>query len=62
MYKKEKIDLPLPKDQRKGQAIFNFLEWLITKDYPIGQGLRMADPFHIADEEFDKLWNEFIKQ
>jgi len=45
---------------RKGQTVFNFLEWLQTdKGYESNQNPRMADCFHITDDEFDKLWDEF---
>lgn len=58
---KKQIELIVPKWSRKGQAVFNFLEWLTTKGYQCSQSPRMADPFHIQDEDFDKLWEEFIK-
>lgn len=46
---------------RKGQQIFSFLEWLKDqKGYDNKQSPRMADPFYIEDEEWDKLWEEFI--
>jgi hypothetical protein len=57
--------LPTPPRWRKGQTIFNFLWWLKTdKGYApeIGTDGRMADPFHIADEQLDKLFDEFISQ
>lgn len=56
------MDIQTPPSWRKGQTIFNFLEWLSTKDYPTAQSTRMADPFHISDKEFDKLWEEFLKE
>lgn len=62
MYIKDKIDFPVPNDQRKGQAIFNFLEWLKTKGYSNDQSPRMADPFHIPNEALERLWKEFLKQ
>jgi hypothetical protein len=35
------------KNQRVGQSIFNFLEWLRTeKKYNCEQSIRMADPFY----------------
>ena len=47
---------------RKGQFMFNFLEWLrLEKEYPINQSERMADPFHIPDDEWDKLMEEYKK-
>ena len=51
-----------PKDWRTGQTIFNFLEFLRERGYPIGQSTRMADPFHIPDNELERLYKEFIKQ
>ena len=48
---------------RKGQEIFNFLEWLrVVKGYQAMQSSRMADPFHIQDEEWDKLLKEFREE
>lgn len=45
---------------RKGQHIFNFLEWLHQeKGIPNEQSNRMADPFHLSDEEWDKYLEEF---
>lgn len=50
-----------PKNWRKGQTIFNFLEWLrIEKKYTAEQSARMADPFYLTDEDYDKLMNEFL--
>jgi hypothetical protein len=47
---------------RKGQFMFNFLEWLrLSKGYLINQSERMADPFHIPDDEWDKLMEEYEK-
>lgn len=59
------MDITTPKGWRKGQTIFNFLEWLhkekgYENDTQI-QGLeRMADPFYIEDTEIDRLYDEFI--
>jgi type III secretory pathway lipoprotein EscJ len=61
MYKTSNIQLRVPKGLRKGQTIFNFLEWLRAKGYPNDQSSRMADIFHIQDREFEKLYREFIK-
>lgn len=57
----------LPKAQvnswRKGQTIFNFLEWLYQKGYEKGyENYRMADPFYITDSEWDRLFKEFIEE
>lgn len=50
-----------PKRWRTGQTIFNFLEWLQTnKGYEANQSIRMADPFHIQDTDFEKLFQEFL--
>lgn len=52
-----------PKDWRDGQTIFNFLEWLCyQKGYSENQNIRMADPFHIYDEDFDELYKEFLSE
>jgi hypothetical protein len=52
-----------PKNWRKGQTIFNFFEWLHTnKHLATNQNKRMADPFHITDEVWDKLYDEFLKE
>jgi len=49
---------------RKGQNIFNFLEFLYReKGYKNnGESIRMADPFYIEDKEWDKLLEEFNKK
>ncbi len=58
--------LKTPKGWRKGQTIFNFLEWLHTnRGYSLPAYTphsRMADPFHIPDVMFDDLYNEFLKE
>ena len=49
-----------PKDWRKGQFIFNFLEWLrINKGFAGIQSSRMADPFNIDDKQFDEYYKEY---
>ena len=56
------MNIKTPPNWRKGQTIFNFLEWLGEfKEIEITQGHRMADPFNIPDKELDKLFKEFIK-
>lgn len=51
------------KGLRKGQFVFNFLEWLkFEKKYDTNQQTRMADPFHIPDQEWDILMAEFMKE
>lgn len=45
---------------RKGQEIFNFLEWLKQeKGYSGNENHRMADPFSIADKDWDSLLKEY---
>lgn len=51
-----------PKSWREGQTIFNFLEWLRVKGHDTNQQERMADPFHISDEELEKLYESFLKE
>lgn len=58
-----KVITSKPPRWRQGQTIFNFLEWLVQKGYAGGnQNYRMADPFHIQDEEFEKFWEEFMRE
>lgn len=58
------MNIKTPKGWRKGQTIFNFLWWLKEhKRYLAefdGEG-RMADPFHIPDEKFVALYQEFLE-
>jgi hypothetical protein len=58
--KAEAVKEDRPKDWRKGQTIFNFLEWLRNKGFGTIQSSRMADPFYIGDEEWDKLYSEYL--
>ncbi len=46
---------------RKGQILFNFLEWLGYKGYGSAESVRMADPFNISDSKLDELYDEFLK-
>jgi len=56
------MNLKPPTSWRKGQTIFNFLEWLrIEKGFNGNQSVRMADPFHLSDKEFDKYIKEYNK-
>ena len=49
-----------PKDWRKGQTCFNFLEWLYgTGKTSNNQSMRMADPFYVSDEDWDNWWEEY---
>lgn len=63
---------PLPKGWRIGQFMFNFLEWLRTDKGYAGEvhealsfcahgddECRMADPFHIPDEDWIRLMDEY---
>lgn len=50
-----------PNHWRTGQTIFNFLEWLAkNKGYDTEESIRMADPFHMSNSEWDKYYKEFI--
>jgi len=51
-----------PKDWRKGQTIFNFLEFCLNHGVPPNQNARLADTFYLSDEEYDKLWNDYCKE
>lgn len=47
---------------RKGQSLFNFLEWLreekgIPSETPYG---RIADPFHLSNEQWDAYLAELV--
>ncbi len=55
------MNIQTPPEWRKGQTIFNFLEWLATeKGY--GTTMRMADPFYIKNNELENLYAEYIGQ
>lgn len=52
-----------PKNEhlRIGQDIFNFLQFLLKKGYaPPGEQQRMADPFYLSDEEWNKYYEEYV--
>ena len=54
------MNINKPKDWRKGQLIFNFLEWLkVNKGFRSAQSSRMADPFNIDDEQFNEYYKEY---
>jgi len=56
------MDMQRPPMWRKGQTVFNFLEWLLVNGHaPANQNQRLADTFHIQDEELDKLYKEFLE-
>ena len=54
---------------RKGQTLFNFLEFIrVKKGIPVkpvdghGQSARMFDPFNISDDELEALWVQFAAE
>jgi len=52
-----------PRGWRKGQMLFNFMQWLATnKGMSNNQSYRMADTFHISDKDFDKFWDEYLTE
>lgn len=52
-----------PKGWRKGQTVFNFLEWMLYHGYAQrNQNDRMADPFYIDDATWNKYYEEFLKE
>ena len=57
------MKIKTPKDWRKGQTLFNFLEWLnAEKGIVCNQSTRMADPFYLDDETLDKFFIEFMEK
>lgn len=53
----------LPKGWRKGQMLFNWLEWLLKHGVEANQaGSRAADTFYMSDEEFNQKWNEYLRE
>lgn len=56
------MEFQTPSGLRKGQTLFNFLEWLrIEKDlYPHGE--RLSDTFFIEDDELDEYYVEFLNK
>ena len=55
-------EIKIPKGWRTGQTIFNFLEFCQQKGVNGNQNARLADTFHLSDEEFDRLLEEFNKE
>lgn len=52
----------IPEDWRKGQAVFNYLQWLRQNGHgESSEGRRIADPFHIPDNVWDEKYEEFLK-
>ena len=66
----QKVILMVPDSIRIGQQLFNFLEFLrIKKGYRPDVTIeaaeqkivsRMADPFNISDDEWNKLYAEYL--
>ena len=57
-----KIYMIIPKNWRQGQFYFNFLCWLSDKkDVAKNQSMRMADPFHLPDSEWNQYLEEFLE-
>ena len=59
---KPKTTMKKPKNWRKGQMIFNFLEYCLNHGVPANQNARLADTFHLSDRDYDKLWDDFNKE
>lgn len=58
-----KIEIKVPKDWRKGQTLFNFLEWLnVKKEISPNQSYCLADTFHLSDEELEEYIKEYEKE
>lgn len=57
------MNITTPKGWRKGQTIFNFLEWLLSNGGHANQaGSRAADTFHMPDKELDAKWKQFLSE
>lgn len=54
------MNIEVPKGWRKGQTVFNFLQWLATDEGEMTVGSRLADTFYIEDDEFDEKWEKFL--
>jgi len=59
---KNEITIKIPKGIRKGQFIFNLLEFLRIKGVETNQNTRLADTFFLSDKEWDKYLEEFCSQ
>jgi hypothetical protein len=55
----KEIKINIPKNWRRGQFLFNFLEFCKTKGVSGNQNVRLADTFHLSDDEFEGLLKEF---
>jgi len=52
-----------PRTWRKGQTLFNLLEWMGNNGHaPRTNTERLSDPFHITDDEFDRLYEQFMEE
>lgn len=51
-----------PAKWRKGQMMFNFLEFCLNNGVPGNQNARLADTFHLSDKQYDELWEAFCNQ
>ena len=52
-----------PQNWRMGQTVFNYLDWLGQKGYcSLNQSQRMANSFYLSDEDWDKYYEEFLKE
>lgn len=61
--RRKKTVIVNPPGWRTGQVVFNFLEWCLVQGHlPENQNTRMADPFHIEDDEWDELMAKFMKE
>ncbi len=58
-----RLKIERPEGIRKGQQLFNFLEWIRNTygNTPHEQSKRMVDPFQFPDELFDKYWKEYLE-
>lgn len=57
------MNIRTPSGWRKGQSIYNFLAWLVQEGLmKEGIACNMADPFYIEDEDWDRWYDEFLKQ
>lgn len=57
------MNIQTPPGWRKGQTIFNFLEWLLRHgEHPNQAGSRAADTFYMTDKAFDLAWKHFLAE
>jgi len=55
------MDIKPKKGTRKGQTLFNFLEWLYRIKGYKATPRKVADTFTLPNEELDELWKEYKK-